>query len=130
MKINFVIALNKGMKTIPLFLFVLSFTSCKNSTSTTNAVISSPGSINSIEFFLNATGTPEYLVKHKGKVIIDSSSMGFDFKGHNSFKDKFVIKKTTEKSFNETWEMPWGEQRLVLNNYKELLVELEESASP
>ena len=134
MKVNFVIPLRKEMKLIPLFLFLIIFTACKTSSedgaSKTSSTISSPGSINTIEFFLDATGTPHYLVKHKDKVVIDSSSMGFEFKGQNPFKTGFVIKKTTEKSFNETWEMPWGEQRSVVNNYKELLVELEESAAP
>ncbi len=123
------------MKLIQLFLFLLILGGCKSKSSdnalvNVNTKISSPGSINTIEFFLDKTGTPYYIVKHRDKVVIDSSSMGFDFKGQNSMKSGFVIKKATEKDFNETWEMPWGEQRSVVNKYKELLVELEETASP
>ncbi len=134
MKVNFVIPLRKEMKLTSLFLFLILFTACKNSSeegaSKTSSTISSPGNKNTIEFFLDARGVPHYLVKHNDKVVIDSSSMGFEFKGQNPFKDGFVIKNTTEKSFNETWEMPWGEQRSVINNYKEMVVELEEAAAP
>jgi hypothetical protein len=133
MKINFVRPLKKGIRLIPLLLFLLILNACKtNNSSEANTItsISSPGNINSINFFLDATGTPYYMVKHKDKVVIDSSSMGFDFKGQNSLKSGFTIKKASIKEFNETWEMPWGEQRSVVNKYKELLVELVESAVP
>ncbi len=134
MKAYFIRPWKKELKQIPLFLFLLIFTACNNSSeegaSKTSSVISSPGNVNTIQFFLDAAGAPHYLVKHNNKVVIDSSSMGFTFKGQNPFKEGFVIKKTSEKSFNETWEMPWGEQRSVINNYKELLVELEEVAEP
>ena len=137
MKVNDVHPLKKEMKLIQLILFILILNACKtnnsesqNGSAKTNTSISSPENINTIEFFLDEAGTPYYLVKHKDKVVIDRSSMGFDFKGQNSFKSGFVIKNTSQKDFNETWEMPWGEQRSVINKYKELLIELEESAAP
>lgn len=134
MKAYFIRPWRKELKLIPLVLFLLIFNACTNSSedgaSKTSSIISSPGNVNTIEFFLDAAGAPHYLVKHNNKVVIDSSSMGFTFKGQNPFKEGFIIKKTSEKSFNETWEMPWGEQRSVVNNYKELLVELEEAAEP
>jgi hypothetical protein len=135
MKVNFIYPFRKEMKPLYLIFFLLILNACKTNNSgsvpsETNTRISSPGNINTIQFFLDPTGTPYYIVKHKDKVVIDSSSMGFDLKGQQSLKSGFVIKKTSEKDFNETWEMPWGEQRMVVNNYKELLVELEESAAP
>jgi hypothetical protein len=123
------------IKIIQLVLIVLILSYCKannaeSESSKANTSISSPGNINTIQFFLDEAGVPYYQVLHKNKVVIDSSSMGFDFKGQKPFKSGFVIKKSSQKDFNETWEMPWGEQRSVVNNYKELLVELEESAEP
>lgn len=118
---------------IHLILFLLIFNACKTNKSDSESFvsnISSPGNVNNIQFFLDEAGTPYYIVKHNGKVVIDSSSLGFDLKDQNPLKSGFVIKKTSEKAFNETWEMPWGEQRSVVNNYKELLVELEESEAP
>jgi hypothetical protein len=92
--------------------------------------VSSPGNINTIEFYLDRNGAPRYLVKHKDKIVIDTSGMGFEFKEQKNMVSGFEVKKTSQRDFNETWEMPWGEQRYVVNNYKELLVELEESESP
>jgi len=94
------------------------------------ASISSPGNINSVQFYLDKNGTPSYTVKHKDKLIVDGSRMGFDFKGQPSMKSGFVMKNSSVKDFKETWQMPWGEQRNVLNNYKELKVDLEESNKP
>ncbi|MEZ5149436.1 MAG: glycoside hydrolase family 97 N-terminal domain-containing protein [Bacteroidales bacterium] len=31
---------------------------------------------------------------------------------------------------NETWEMPWGENRNVINHYHELIINLKESQPP
>lgn len=44
-------------------------------------------------------------------------------------KNGFNIISTQTKSINEDWEMPWGEQRMVNNNYSELKVNLKESNS-
>ena len=64
-----------------------------------------------------------------GKPIIYPSSMGFEFR--NAPMDSgFRLIRSVEKSFNETWELPWGEQRNVLNRYNELIVELEEREPP
>ena len=93
-------------------------------------IVSSPGKINQIEFFLSSDGTPHYLVKHQGQIVIDTSSMGFDFKNTPSFKSGFKSINSNQQSFNETWEMPWGEQRFVKNHYNELIVELQEILAP
>ena len=120
----------KALMLAQLVMFLMVLNACKtNSTKDVNATISSPANKNTVEFFLDDAGTPMYLVKHEGKTVIDSSSMGFDFKNQEAFKSGFIIKKTTQRDFNETWEMPWGEQRTVVNKYKELQVELEEPSS-
>ncbi|MFL5728891.1 MAG: glycoside hydrolase family 97 N-terminal domain-containing protein, partial [Cytophagaceae bacterium] len=123
------------MKLICLFLFLVIFNACKSgsesgSSKAANVAISSPGNINTIQFFLDGVGTPKYMVKHKDKVVIDTSAMGFEFQGQNPLKSGFTLKNSSQKDFNETWEMPWGEQRSVVNNYKELMVELVETSAP
>lgn len=131
MKINSLYP-KKGMKLSSLLFLLLILNACKNNSEnvTNKASVSSPGNKNTIEFFLDNTGAPFYLVRHNNKVVIDTSGMGFDLKDQNAIKAGFVIKKTSQKEFTETWKMPWGEQRLVLNSYKELLVELEETVAP
>ncbi len=107
-------------------LMIASCGSNEGRKSDTQNHVSSPGEINTIRFFLSNEGEPQYLVQHGKKLIIDTSNLGFEFKNQNSMNDGFEIVNATTQEINETWEMPWGEQRKVNNHYKELLVELKE----
>ena len=91
--------------------------------------VNSPNDSNSIEFSLTASGQPMYIVKHKNKVVIDTSLMSFDFKDLPSLKDNFKIVSMSTGSADETWPMPWGEQLEVRNNYNEMIVNLEEKTA-
>jgi hypothetical protein len=102
--------------------------SCSDESNITT--VSSPNNINSIEFNLSVEGIPYYSVKHKNQSVIDSSTLGFDFKDQPPLKNGLKIIGTSMKSVNEIWEMPWGEQRDVNNHYNELVVEMEEIESP
>ena len=101
---------------------------CEKNIST--ASVSSPNGTNEISFHLTEDGTPFYLVKHNNNVVIDSSSMGFEFKEQAALKSGLKISGTQSNTFDETWEMPWGEQRKVRNHYNELIVSLEETTAP
>ena len=104
--------------------------SCNNTNTPTISSISSPSNNISISFFLNNEGIPNYIVKHKENVVIDTSSMGFDFKDQVSLQKGLKMIGSKNSSFNETWEMPWGEQREVKNDYNELVINLEEEQAP
>jgi glucan 1,4-alpha-glucosidase len=91
--------------------------------------MNSPDKNISVEFCLKGNGVPAYMVKYREKTIIDTSSMGFDFKNAPSFSDGFKIIKTEKGSYDKTWEMPWGEQQYVNNRYNELVVFLKEMNS-
>lgn len=92
--------------------------------------ISSPSGNNSLTFFLTEEGQPAYLVDHKNELIIDTSLMSFDFKNQKGLGKGLSIVSTDQVSVNETWEMPWGEQQSVSNNYRELKVVLKEEEAP
>ena len=109
-----------------MFLSLMLFFSCQPNSSN-NSVFSPDNSI-SIEFALSNSGQPLYLVKHKNSTVIDTSYLSFDFKDLPSFKDNFKILGVSKTGFDETWEMPWGEQSVVRNNYNELFVNLEETS--
>jgi hypothetical protein len=135
MKENILIAQGKKIILFQTVFILLILNSCRMDQAESGkykgtGTVSSPGNINTIEFYLDRNGAPRYLVKHKDKIVIDTSGMGFEFKEQKNMVSGFEVKKTSQRDFNETWEMPWGEQRYVVNNYKELLVELEESESP
>ena len=91
--------------------------------------IASPDASVSVEFKLTNKGEPIYQVAFKNDVVVKTSTLGFDLKDAPSLKEGFSILNSTVSSFNETWEMPWGEQTEVINNYNELKLELQETGN-
>jgi hypothetical protein len=111
-----------------LILLTLSFLGCSEYEKTSK--ISSPSKNILVEFHLKQDGTPVYMVKHEGEIIIDTSSMGFEFQKQAALLKGFDVIDNDIKSYDETWEMPWGEQREVSNCYNELIVNIREAAPP
>ncbi|WPP50825.1 glycoside hydrolase family 97 protein [Catalinimonas niigatensis] len=95
-----------------------------------NTQLSSPSKNITIHFMLQEDGSPAYAVKHQGTTIIDRSTMGFDFQDQPSLERGFEMTGSDTKTFDERWEMPWGEQRTVRNHYHELIVNLREKQAP
>ncbi|WP_036379130.1 glycoside hydrolase family 97 protein [Muricauda sp. MAR_2010_75] len=116
-------------KLLALLCFAGILISCSKQEAVTLSV-TSPGKINTIDFQLSASGEPAYLVSHNEKIIIDASSMGFDFKDQKPLKNNLKLISSEKKAVHKTWEMPWGEQKEVVNAYNEMLVELEEDNAP
>ena len=117
------------MKAILIVIFALLIVSC-NSSEVKPLELSSPNNAIKVGFNLSQSGKPYYMVTKADKVIIDTSYLGFEFKNAPEFDKNFIIKNSDIRTFNETWQLPWGEQLDVINNYKELKVELQEKASP
>lgn len=90
--------------------------------------IQSPDGSNTIEFGLSETGTPTYAVTRNGQTIISTSTLGLEFKEQPAWKDGLDLVSVDISSASETWEMPWGEQRSVDNNYNEMTVTLSDPA--
>ncbi|MBE9467882.1 MAG: glycoside hydrolase family 97 protein [Bacteroidetes bacterium] len=114
---------------LSLTILVLCIYGCNNFNKKTE-IVTSPSKNISLEFILSGNGSPSYLVKHNDIIIIDSSKMSFDFKNQESLQKGFEIIETEHNYKDEDWEMPWGEQRIVKNNYNELIVKLEEDKIP
>ncbi|RNC87688.1 MAG: glycoside hydrolase family 97 protein [Winogradskyella sp.] len=105
--------------------------SCKSSNDNKdNLSTSSPDGKLNVELNLNASGEPYYTVKSNNKTIIDTSYFGFEFTNAKPIKDNLKVIHVKTDSYSETWEMPWGEQRLVENNYKFIEVDFEETVAP
>lgn len=118
------------MKNLLVIISAILVVSCNASEDKKSLELSSPDETINVSFNLSDTGKPYYMVKKKGQVIIDTSYLGFEFKNAPAFIENFIIKDSKTSVFNETWQMPWGEQLDVVNNYKELKVELQEKVSP
>lgn len=88
----------------------------------------SPGAVNSITFELN-DGVLSYRVERLGRPVIHSSALGFEIQGQRSLDRGFRVVSATSTGFDETWEQPWGEQRLIRNHYNELRVTLQETGA-
>ncbi len=71
-----------------------------------------------------------YQVTFEGEVLIDTSYIGFEFQGAPPLGSNLIVTNRIESSFSEQWEMPWGEQQWVANEYKELFLELQEMSDP
>lgn len=65
-------------------------------------------------------GRINYSVKKEGKTILNDSRLGFIINKDENLSENFSVIKADTSEFDETWEQPWGESRLVRNNYNQL----------
>ncbi|WP_111709444.1 glycoside hydrolase family 97 protein [Lutibacter citreus] len=112
---------------IIVVLLIVLFVSCTNKRDNVT-FIKSPNSNIQIQFKLSEIGEPIYWVNYISEEVIKPSTLGFDLENSPSLKKDFKIVNTSTSGFNETWQMPWGEQIDVVNNYNELKVELQETS--
>lgn len=94
------------------------------------SIVSSPSDKIDIKFFLSETGSPVYTVSYNDELIIDSSGMSFEFQDQLPLNNNLKVYEILRESFSEEWEMPWGEQRMVLNEYNEMIVKIQETEAP
>lgn len=81
--------------------------------------IDSPSGLLTLEVFTDGPYMRYQLKRRSGDVLVRPSKLGIFSKDKNLIApDDFV--EANEVTFDETWEQPWGEQRLVRNNYSEL----------
>ena len=93
--------------------------------------ISSPDHHIRLHVGVTAAGRPYYLVKYHGKTVIDTSGMGFKFSEETQAFGKFKVhNREYSLQRDEDWEMPWGEQRFVEDNYNGLAVTYKEIEDP
>ena len=114
------------MKKLLVLVFSLSsLLSC----SVASSGVSSPDENIKVNFHLNEIGKFFYTITYKDKAIIDTSFVGFELIDAPNLTKGFIAKVRKPEEVNETWQMPWGEQLNVVNNYNEVLVELQERDS-
>ena len=114
-------------------LIILSVIACsdiKRSDELPPLRISSPNGENCIEFTLLKDGQPAYLVTKGDELIIDTSSIGLEFKDQAPLNKGFNLEVVNISKFDSIWEMPWGEQSSVRDNGSEMIIELKEKELP
>ncbi|MGB5172927.1 glycoside hydrolase family 97 protein [Eudoraea sp.] len=107
-------------------LFLSNLFSCKQEERT--LTVNSPNDSNKIIFNVSEEGRPNYMVSHNNTKVIDTSYMSFEVKDLPAFSGDFKIIGSTTSTSDDIWEMPWGEQLEVRNNYNELIVNLQEQS--
>jgi alpha-glucosidase len=65
---------------------------------------------------------PSYQIHFAGESIIIPSRLGMAFKKAASFGDGFTIQSVAKNSINASWELPWGERKVVKDSHNELLI--------
>ncbi|HQU73675.1 MAG TPA: glycoside hydrolase family 97 protein [Calditrichia bacterium] len=113
---------------LPGLLVLVLLWSC-GSTADPTAVYSPNGRIK-VGFLMTGDNQAAYKVYLDGKTVIDASTLGFDFRDAPSLAGGLRLNDAAKRAFDETWEMVWGEQRLVRNHYNELRLDLQENAAP
>ena len=73
-------------------------------------------------------GKAYYKVLRDGKMLIDFSRLGFNI-DDEILGENLKIISINRNSKNEVWQQPWGESRLVENNYNELTLQFKETKS-
>jgi hypothetical protein len=90
--------------------------------------IKSPNQLVTLQFSLQADGSPSYTVHYKNKAVIKPSKLGFELeKDPVSLLNGFTILDTKTSTFNENWNPVWGEVATINNHYNELAVTLNQA---
>ncbi|TWH09545.1 MULTISPECIES: glycoside hydrolase family 97 protein [Pseudoxanthomonas] len=83
------------------------------------ARIESPGQVLAVTIEAQHEDRLAYRVERRGKPVIASSRLGF-LLGDGRLERNLELIDHSSRSFDETWEQPWGERRLTRNRYNEL----------
>lgn len=116
----------KPLAALIAVLASLTMISCSKQTT----IVQSPDGNISLRFATNDEGKPLYSVEYKGQMLIIPSELGLELFDAPALSGGFSIKNVLKNALDETWEMPWGEQRKVRNYYNEMTVVLRENSDP
>lgn len=70
-----------------------------------------------------------YQLSYKNQPVINASSLGFMFKNPEVALSRFNILGFDSTVMDQNWKPVWGEQAVIRNNYKQLVVKLGDRAN-
>ena len=91
---------------------------------TVNTTLTSPDGEINVSFNLSEEGIPHYQVSAYGQNVINESGLGLKAEQAELGKG-FAITKVRRSSKDEQWEQPWGENKVMRDNHREMAVEME-----
>jgi hypothetical protein len=86
--------------------------------------ITSPDKNLTLKFELRDEGVPTYKLSYKQKEVIKSSPLGIETKDVPSFLVGFTLQDAKQSSIDNSWSPVYGEQKIIRNQYNELVVTL------
>ena len=89
--------------------------------------VTSPDGRIAVRFELTPSGIPTYAVDVDGQPLLEPSVMGLVSVEMN-LDSGFALKSSTVGSHRETWHQPWGENKEVEDNHRELTLQLKNEA--
>jgi alpha-glucosidase len=115
--------IKKSIQTVAAIIFagVLAF-SCSEQNLSRQA-LKSPDGMNKVILTVD-DGEIYYSVSRKGEEVLKPSQLGLVLKNGTVLGTKMKVDNVSRNSFNETWEQPWGEKRLIENRYEEMTIHL------
>ncbi|MEL7249828.1 MAG: glycoside hydrolase family 97 protein [Bacteroidota bacterium] len=113
-----------------LSLFVIACTGTNNEGSSAATSLTSPGGRLALNFTIAENGEGTYSLTHGEQTVIPASGLGFSFKDAPDLGANLEVKNISKQDVDETWEQPWGEQRMVRNRYSEMTIDLQETVEP
>jgi alpha-glucosidase len=90
------------------------------------AEVRSPDGVLQVQLRVDNDGRPEYCIARKGKPLVDWSRLGFILADAPKLERNFAVVNVAKRSFDDTWEQPWGERRYVRDHGNEMRVSLRE----
>ncbi|MFI3248602.1 MAG: glycoside hydrolase family 97 protein [Rikenellaceae bacterium] len=90
-------------------------------------VINSPNGELTLNFEVSPQGEPIYSLTYKDRDVIKPSKLGLELKNAPDLLSGFSIKELDNSTTNESWSPVWGEESLIVNNYNELAVTLNQA---
>jgi len=91
------------------------------------ALVRSPDSSLEVALRVDGDGRPEYSIGRKNQKIVDWSRLGFILADAPKLERNFRIVEVAQRSFDDTWEQPWGERRYVRDHGNEMRAKLRDS---
>lgn len=86
--------------------------------------IASPDQQIQLNFLNTDNGSIQYQVNYKSRPVVTPSTLGFRFSEPVMNLMNFDVMSVDSSVVNNSWEPVWGEQKTIVNNYRELKIAL------
>ncbi len=111
-------------------LTVLMLSCSRRERQTEELTLKSPQEELELQVLLTGDGQPAFVLRHKQTVLLDTSTLGMAFADGRRLQGSYTIAGSATDSWDRTWEQPWGEQRVMQDKGRELLVSFEQAENP